>query len=171
MFRLSLSYYSHIYSVAYTSVKFLGQSECTSGFVSRDRVRDLSRVVGGRILSMINFTCSGSIIKWTVAADWNGGGMNVNFPQLEIWRIQSAGSNVYDRVRSTGTTATAENGSQIYEFFHHLHCSSNLEMFLEYSTLTSPDWASTYDWSSKLPQHCWNITIHWPIYHQWETSE
>ena len=104
---------------------FLGQSECTSGFVSRDIVRDVSRVMGGdlrtrqsqqRIIPMINFTCNGSIIKWTIAADWNGGGMHVNFPHLEIWRVQSAGSNVYDRVGSTLTTATVENDSEIYEF-------------------------------------------------------
>ena len=103
----------------------LGQSECASGFVSRDRVRDLSRVVGGnlktrqkqqRIIPMINFTCSGSIIKWTIAAKWDTRDDRTNFPQLEIWRVQSAGSNVYDRVGSTGTTATVQNGSQIYEF-------------------------------------------------------
>ena len=65
---------------------------------------------------MINFTCSGSINKWTVAAEWNGGGNNINFPQLEIWRIQSAGSNVYYRVGSTFTEGAVENDSQIYEF-------------------------------------------------------
>ena len=104
---------------------FPGQSECTGGFMSRDRVRDLSRVVGGkleprerqqRIIPMINFTCSGSINKWTVAAEWNGGGNHVNFPQLEIWRIQSAGSNVYDRVGSTRPGGAVENDSEIYEF-------------------------------------------------------
>jgi len=93
--------------------------------MSRDRVRDLSRVVGGslttrerqqRIIPMINFTCSGSINKWTVAAEWNGGGMHVNFPQLEIWRIQSAGSNVYNRVGSTRPGGAVENESEIYEF-------------------------------------------------------
>ena len=105
---------------------FLGQSECTSGFMSRDRVRDLNRVVGGslrtrerqqRIIPAINFTCSGLINKWTVAAKWNGGGMHVNFPQLEIWRIQSAGSNVYNRVGSTLTEGAVEHESEIYEFF------------------------------------------------------
>ena len=65
---------------------------------------------------MINFTCSGSINKWTVAAEWNGGRMHVNFPQLEIWRIQSAGSNVYNRMGSTLTEGAVENGSRIYEF-------------------------------------------------------
>ena len=107
------------------SVVFPGQSECTSGFMGRDRVRDLSRVVGGRlrtrerqqrIIPMINFTCSGSINKWTVAAEWNGGRMHVNFPQLEIWRIQSAGSNVYNRMGSTHPGGAVENDSEIYEF-------------------------------------------------------
>jgi len=91
--------------------------------MSRDRVRDLSRVVGGslrtrrrqqRIIPAINFTCSGLINKWTVAAKWNG--RHVNFPQLEIWRIQSGGSNVYYRVGSTLTEGEVENDSQIYEF-------------------------------------------------------
>jgi len=104
--------------------------------MSRDRVRDLSRVVGGRlrtrerqqrIIPMINFTCSGSINKWTVAAKWNGGGMHVNFPQLEIWRIQSAGSNVYNRVVSTLLKMTIRPTN----FFCQLRCSFNLETFLE----------------------------------------
>lgn len=63
---------------------------------------------------MINFTCSGSINKWTVGARWNGD--RVNFPQLEIWRIQSAGSNVYNRVGSTLTNGMVENTNGIYEF-------------------------------------------------------
>ena len=42
--------------------------------------------------------------------------MHVNFPQLEIWRIQSAGSNVYDRVGSTLTEGAVENVTEIYEF-------------------------------------------------------
>ena len=65
---------------------------------------------------MINFTCSGSINKWTVAAKWNGGRNDVNFPQLEIWRIQSAGSNVYNRVGFTLADETTENDNQTYEF-------------------------------------------------------
>ena len=63
---------------------------------------------------MINFTCSGSINKWTVGARWNGG--RVNFPQLEIWRIQSAGSNVYNRVGRTPANGMVENTIGIYEF-------------------------------------------------------
>jgi len=65
---------------------------------------------------MINFTCSGSINKWTVAAKWNNGGMHVNFPQLEIWRIQSAGNNVYNRMGSTLAEETTENDNETYEF-------------------------------------------------------
>ena len=88
-------------------------------------MRDLSRVVGGRlrtrdrqqrIIPMINFTCSGSINKWTVAAEWDGRNDRINFPQLEIWRIQSAGSNVYNRVRFTLAEETTPNESKIYEF-------------------------------------------------------
>jgi len=107
------------------SVVFPGQSECTSGFMGRDRVRDLSRVMGGRlrtrerqqrIIPMINFTCSGSINKWTVAAKWNGGRNHINFPQLEIWRIQSAGSNLYNRMGFTLARKTIQNDNQTYEF-------------------------------------------------------
>ena len=65
---------------------------------------------------MINFTCSGSINKWTVAAEWDGGGNNINFPQLEIWRTQSAGSNVYNRVGFTLAEETIRNDNQTYEF-------------------------------------------------------
>jgi len=42
--------------------------------------------------------------------------MHVNFPQLEIWRIQSAGSNVYNRTGSTLAEETTENDNQTYEF-------------------------------------------------------
>ena len=66
---------------------------------------------------MINFTCSGLISKWTVAAKWNGLRRgHVNFPQLEIWRIQSAESNVYNRVGSTLAEETIENDNRTYEF-------------------------------------------------------
>ena len=45
--------------------------------------------------------------------------MHVNVPQLEIWRIQSAKSEVhaYDRVGSTLTEGAVENDIEIYEFF------------------------------------------------------
>ena len=42
--------------------------------------------------------------------------MHVNFPQLEIWRIQSAGSNVYNRVGFTLVEETIENDNETYEF-------------------------------------------------------
>ena len=65
---------------------------------------------------MINLTCSGSINKWTVAAEWNGHNV-FDIPQLEIWRIQSAETNVYSRVGSTLLNETTENDNQTYEFF------------------------------------------------------
>ena len=73
-------------------VMFLGQSECISGFTSRDRVRDLSRMVGGklrtrerqqRIIPMTNFTCSGSINKW------NGGGYMLSGKTLAEKTVQN----------------------------------------------------------------------------------
>jgi len=42
--------------------------------------------------------------------------MHVNFPQLEIWRIQSAGNNVYNRMGSTLAEETTENDNETYEF-------------------------------------------------------
>jgi len=86
-----------------------------------DTLRGLGQVTGGnrrnrdqqqRIIPSINFTCSGSITKWIVAAKWESGGGHTYFPELQIWR---AGSLFYYKVGSSTFSATSENQSNVYE--------------------------------------------------------
>ena len=60
--------------------------DCTSGFMSVDRMDDLLGNEGGIylasfgsqvILPQVNFTCSGSILSWVFGAEWHG---NTDFP-------------------------------------------------------------------------------------------
>ena len=109
--------------IAGTAVIFhtVGESQCTSGFVTLDTLRGLGQVTGGnrknrdqqqRIIPSINFTCSGSITKWIVAAKWENGGGHTYFPELQIWR---AGTFSYRKIGSSTLSATSENQSNVYE--------------------------------------------------------
>ena len=109
--------------IAGTAVIFhtVGESQCTSGFVSLDSLRGLGQVTGGnlknrdqqqRIIPSINFTCNVSITKWIVAAKWENGGRHTYFPELQIWR---ADSTSYRKVTSSTLSATTESESNVYE--------------------------------------------------------
>ena len=99
----------------------VGESQCTSGFMTLDSLRGLGQVTGGnrknrdqqqRIIPSNNFTCNGSITKWIVAAKWENGGGHTYFPELQIWR---AGTFSYIKVNSSTLSATSENQSNVYE--------------------------------------------------------
>ena len=90
--------------------------------MSLDTLRELSKVTGGnrknrdqqqRIIPSINFTCSGSITKWIVAAKWENGGEHIYFPELQIWR---AGTIAYRKVGAITISAASEDGSNVYEY-------------------------------------------------------
>ena len=101
-----------------------GESQCTNGFLDLDTLRELGRVTGGtlrnrdqqqRIIPSIAFRCSGSITKWIVAARWRSGGRRTYYPELQIWRTNLT-SGLYDKIRASTLSATAENANSVYEY-------------------------------------------------------
>ena len=69
--------------------------------------------INGQVIAPnINFTCDGSILRWTFGAQWQG-----NFPiytELQIWR-SSAGDGSYTKVGST-TLMLGENPTRLYQY-------------------------------------------------------
>ena len=94
-------------------------SECTSGFMSRERMDILLHRVGKKrnlsaqiIFPGMNFTCSGSIQSLIFGAQWQGN--SSSFPELQIWRPN--GSHSYSKVNSTPISMTGENTSKLYQY-------------------------------------------------------
>ena len=93
-------------------------SECAEGFASLYHIdavegntaldEDDERQV---VIPDINFTCDGTIRKWTLGAEWDGG--RSAYTELQIWR--SSGS-VYTKVGSTTIMVGTRNMSQLYEY-------------------------------------------------------
>ncbi len=99
--------------------------ECVNGLVSAESVRQLGRVAGDlkndrkeqqRIIPDITFTCSGTVTEWIVAAEWKGGGMDVNFPEMQVWRETATGSGVYTKIHETTMSFSEENTAGIYQY-------------------------------------------------------
>ena len=93
--------------------------DCTSGFMSRERMDILFHGVGKKrnlsaqiIFPGMNFTCSGSIQSIIFGAQWQAN--STKFPELQIWRPN--GSHSYNKVRSTLINVTGENRSELYQF-------------------------------------------------------
>ena len=100
--------------------------DCTSGFMSRDRM-DAVLNIEARHLPMqtrnnknvqllfpgMNFTCTGTIQSWIFGAQWHDDGTNDSFPQLQIWR--PIGSELYTKVGKT-TIMTRQNNSKLYQY-------------------------------------------------------
>ena len=63
------------------------------------------------MIPAINFSCSGTIIKWIIAARWRES--FESFSELQIWRPVSGDEFV--KINSTIISATSENDSEIYE--------------------------------------------------------
>ena len=81
--------------------------ECTSGFMSVDRMDDILDNEGDlfpgfpnnqAIFPEVNFTCSGSIQSWVFGAQWEGN--TVSYTELQIWRPGSE-DGVYSKVGNT----------------------------------------------------------------------
>ncbi len=90
--------------------------------MSAERVRQLGRVAGilrsdhkeqQRIIPDITFTCSGTVTRWIVAANWQS---DEDFPEVQIWRETATGSGVYAKVHGMTLPVGGKNGSQIYEY-------------------------------------------------------
>ena len=101
-----------------------GQADdCTSGFMSLDRMNavlgnyDAEDLETGSeksvqaIVPGINFTCAGSILSWTLAAEWWDAAPALT--ELQIWR--SSGDGSYTKVGST-TIMTEENTTGFYQY-------------------------------------------------------
>ena len=94
-------------------------SECTSGFMSRERMDTLLHGGKKRFLDTaqvlfpgMNFTCNGSIQSLIFGAQWQGN--RSSFLELQIWRPN--GSYSYSKVRSTLINMTGENTSELYQY-------------------------------------------------------
>ena len=105
----------------FTAVGGDGQrDDCTSGFMSLERIRALQRrgdltdfetLNLHAIIPGINFTCSGNIHSWIFGAEWYGN--TESYTELQIWR--SSGDGSYTKVGST-TIMTEESTTQLYEY-------------------------------------------------------
>ncbi len=114
-------YFRHLFCLLYT-----GHSQkCVNGLLSAERARELGRVAGSlrsnrkdqqRIIPDITFTCSGTVSEWIVAAEWNGGPMVANFPEMQVWRESATGSGVYTKIHGTTLSFSGENTTEIYRY-------------------------------------------------------
>ena len=62
-----------------------------------------------RILPSMNFSCSGTISKWTFVARSRNGGNHRQYPQFELWRPDGTGR--YRRVYESSITSTLSGQS------------------------------------------------------------
>ena len=95
-------------------------SECTSGFMSIDRMDALLGNFGNTfndndfqgIFPEVGFTCSGRVTTWVFGAEWEGN--TESFTELQIWRPVGE-DGVYTKVGST-TIMTSENRTKLYHY-------------------------------------------------------
>ena len=126
MFNSCILSAPRIQALAHVFTASVGDGEtddCTSGFMSRDRIHArLGKLRGnhlGRflyrnwqaIIPGMNFTCSGNIHSWIFGAEWAG--YTELFTELQIWR--SSGNGSYTKVGST-TIMTEQNTTQLYKY-------------------------------------------------------
>ena len=69
------------------------------------------------IITRLNFTCNGTIIRIRARVRCNCGGNTTNFPFFQVWRPTSGGSTVYNRVgevqlQSDDQVTSGSNGFQ-----------------------------------------------------------
>ncbi len=90
--------------------------------MSAERVQQLGRVAGSlecdhdeqqHIIPDITFTCSGTVTKWIVAANWQS---DEDLPEVQIWRETSTGSKMYAKIHGMTLPVGVESGPQIYEY-------------------------------------------------------
>ena len=62
-----------------------------------------------RILPSMNFSCSGTISKWTFVAWSRNGGNDDQYPRFQLWR--SDGTEIYRRVYESSITSTMSGQS------------------------------------------------------------
>ena len=95
--------------------------DCGCGFMSVERVYALLNT-GMRkdfnnrqmIFPDITFSCSGEVVKWTVAEKWDEDKMNP--PELQIWRRSEDSNNNYMKLNSTIISPGSKEDDEVYEY-------------------------------------------------------
>ena len=115
-----LSKLESVFYVLFTAVGGDGQrDDCTSGFMSLERIRavqrrgdltDFAYTNLQAIIPGISFTCSGNISSWIFGAEWYGN--TGSYTELQIWR--SSGDGSYTKVGST--KIMTEENTTLYEY-------------------------------------------------------
>ena len=106
---------------------YIDPPDCGCGFMSVERVYALLSIpplnLGftsdfydqQAIFPDIKFSCSGEVVKWIVAGKWSNNEMN--YPQLQIWRLSEGSSTNYEKLYSTTVIdVDSEEDDNVYEY-------------------------------------------------------
>ena len=106
----------------------VGNSSCLHGFLDMATLRAKGKILAGnpsgvveragqqRLFPGINFTCNGTLKKWTFAAEEKKEGAGrTEYPHFQIWRHSSA-TNSYDRVGSSTLQPQRTRNLNVYEY-------------------------------------------------------
>ena len=117
-------------SVVSVAVRGRQTDDCTSGFMSLDRIEAVVGNTGSTdhglgdvvlwlpdssvqaIVPDMNFNCDGSILSWTFGAQWEGN--SSQYTELQIWR--SSGNSSYTKVGNTTIMFEEENSTDLYQY-------------------------------------------------------
>ena len=103
------------------NVFLLGVSagNCTQGFITRERLADKALLIGNFVDPNLNqngiqlimpgmtFTSSGSVVRWTFAAQYRASA--TQYPELQVWRENTTGTYV-----KIGNTSNMEPNQTAY---------------------------------------------------------
>ena len=103
-------------------IVFLGGNDgsCTEGFITREQLADEALLIGDfanlydqqLIIPNMAFTSSGSVVRWTFAAQYRASA--TQYPELQVWRENTTGT--YVKVGSTGNMEPAQTAYlNVYE--------------------------------------------------------
>ena len=106
-------------------VVFLGESagNCTEGFIAGEQLADEAFFIPDfadtnedsqqLIIPNMTFTRTGSVVRWTFAAQYNASA--TQYPELQVWRENTTGT--YVKVGSTGNMEPAQTAYlNVYEY-------------------------------------------------------
>ena len=94
---------------------------CTEGFITRKRLADAALLIGDftymyrrqLIIPNMTFTSSGSVVRWSFAAQYNASA--TQYPELQVWRENTTGR--YVKVASIGNMEPIQTGYlNVYEY-------------------------------------------------------
>ena len=96
---------------------------CTEGFITREQLADEALLIGEfadtnqesqqLIIPGMTFTSSGSVVRWTFAAQYSASA--TQYPELQVWRENTTGT--YVKVGSTGNMEPTQTAYlNVYEY-------------------------------------------------------